>query len=183
MTDERFRSQSELNKNSIFDALVGQSPDIQKRKDEILRKQEIPLNKPYRNIVPIKMIVLSSGTKLVVSQGSVVNFDGDAIVNAANEHCLGGGGVDGAISLAGGSELLNARLQLPVLKVSGKTDLRCETGDAKITIGGQLLAKYCIHAVGPDYGTLLASGGSLSDCDDLLRSAYTSAMERAKENK
>jgi hypothetical protein len=67
----------------------------------------------------------------------------DAIVNAANTGCLGGGGVDGAISSAGGEDLYQARRALPELNSRG---LRCKTGDAKITIGGDLNARFCIHA-------------------------------------
>lgn len=56
---------------------------------------------------------------------------------------------------------------------------RCRTGDAKITIGGNLKSKWCIHAVGPDYSRYFTS----SEGDSLLASAYANAMERAKENK
>jgi hypothetical protein len=59
---------------------------------------------------------LRSGATLVISQGSVVDFVGDVIVNAANESCLGGAGVDGAISAAGGAALYAAREALPVVK-------------------------------------------------------------------
>ena len=70
---------------------------------------------------------------LCISRGSVVDFKGDVIVNAANEGCLRGGGVDGAISRAGGDELRQARKALPVLE--GSKGKRCRTGDAQTTKG------------------------------------------------
>lgn len=113
--------------------------------------------------------------QLVVAQGSVVNFQGDAIVNAANEGCLGGGGVDGAITRAGGSALKAAREALPV--IAGKT-VRCKTGSAVITIGGSLAAAHCIHAVGPNYHYL----SSEQEGDQLLASAYQTSMSLAAEH-
>lgn len=138
------------------------------------------LGKEYRNVIPRAFLALESGAKLFASQGSVVHFAGDAIVNAANTGCLGGGGVDGAISSAGGQELYDARLALPLVNESKQW--RCATGDAKITIGGELQAKHCIHAVGPNYGVQLGMGMSMEDVDDLLLGAYRSSMSRAKEN-
>jgi len=87
-----------------------------------------------------------AATLLVICSGSVVDFQGDAIVNAANEDCLSGGGVDGVITAAGGPELAEARLNLPIL--DHKRDVRCPTGEAKMTIGGRLKAQYCIDAPG-----------------------------------
>jgi O-acetyl-ADP-ribose deacetylase (regulator of RNase III) len=138
--------------------------------------------KAWRNIVPTKVSTLPSGAKFVVSSGSVVFFAGDAIVNAANMGCLGGGGVDGAISIAGGQQLMLARKALPVVAMKALREVRCETGDAKITIGGNLKAKWCIHAVGPNYQLRLANGSTLASCDELLASAYRRAMAVAREN-
>eukprot|EP01084_Bolivina_argentea_P174545 302339_1 len=76
---------------------------------------------------------LSTG-KIYVAQGSVIDFSGEAIVNAANEVMLGGGGVDGAISDAGGAALKYLRTQIPTLPTD--TYKRCKTGDAKITLSG-----------------------------------------------
>ena len=119
---------------------------------------------------------------LIVSRGSVVDFSypsnakSSAIVNSANEGCLGGGGVDGAVSAAGGSNLLADRQALP----EAQAGIRCPTGSAIITgpnSYGKLNTRHVIHAVGPDYRLLEKS---LSKGDALLSSAYSSSLERAK---
>ena len=89
-----------------------------------------------------------------ICKGSVVDFIGDAIVNAANERATGGGYVDHAIGKAGGKMLKRYRMKLPILSSKG---IRCRTGDAVITKSGigaddcTLQCKYVIHAVGPNY--------------------------------
>jgi O-acetyl-ADP-ribose deacetylase (regulator of RNase III) len=144
---------------------------------------EVQLNKPWRNVRPTKLCRLLHGGVLFVSMGSVVEFSGDAIVNAANVTCLGGGGVDGAISEAGGPVLLKARKALPIVRRSKGEDIRCPTGEARITIGGRLRAKWCIHAVGPNYRVEMQHGGvSAAQCDKLLKSAYTGSMHVAAKN-
>jgi O-acetyl-ADP-ribose deacetylase (regulator of RNase III) len=124
---------------------------------------------------------LSSRIHLVIARGSVLEFESKrdaAIVNAANEGCLGGGGVDGAISNAGGETLFRARLALPV--VQGKF-IRCPVGDAKL-IGpgdfGEIKTNHVIHAVGPDYNDF--SEDEYDEADTLLKSAYKNTLQVAQ---
>ena len=82
-----------------------------------------------------------------VIQGDITTLAVDAIVNAANQLMLGGGGVDGAIHRAAGRELYEACLKVP----EARPGVRCPTGEARITPGFRLPAKFVIHTVGPVY--------------------------------
>ena len=82
-----------------------------------------------------------------IIQGDITTLAADAIVNAANQVMLGGGGVDGAIHRAAGPELYEACLKVPEVRPG----VRCPTGEARITPGFRLPAKYVIHTVGPVY--------------------------------
>jgi O-acetyl-ADP-ribose deacetylase (regulator of RNase III) len=104
---------------------------------------------------------------LEIVQGDITHQDTEAIGNAANSALAGGGGVDGAIHRAAGPSLMSE------LKAKYKG---CPTGSAVITGGGNLKAKYVIHAVGPRYS------GSLKD-PELLSGAYRKSLELCAQNK
>src|SRR6187397_2679012 len=104
-----------------------------------------------------------------VIRGDITTLDVDAIVNAANERMLGGGGVDGAIHRAAGPELLAACRRVPEVRPG----VRCPTGEARLTPGFRLPARYVIHTVGPVW-----SGGTQRE-SELLSNCYRHSLEIA----
>lgn len=110
--------------------------------------------------------------RIEVVEGDITRLDVDAIVNAANETLLGGGGVDGAIHRAAGPELLHACRALAQLAPG----VRCRTGAARITEGFDLPARFVIHTVGPVW-----HGGGDGE-PALLASCYRESMALAAQH-
>ena len=104
--------------------------------------------------------------KITILQGDITTLAVEAIVNAANTSLLGGGGVDGAIHRAAGPDLL----------AECRTLKQCPTGEARLTRGYNLPARYVIHTVGPIYS------GRPSD-KHLLRSCYENSFQIAMDNR
>jgi O-acetyl-ADP-ribose deacetylase (regulator of RNase III) len=111
-------------------------------------------------------MAITLADRLRVVAGDITQLDVDAIVNAANESLLGGGGVDGAIHRAASPALL-----AECHRLGG-----CPTGEARLTGGYRLLAKYVIHTVGPVYAT-----GREGEAD-LLRHCYHEALRLAAQH-
>ena len=107
-----------------------------------------------------------------IIQGDITTLAVDAIVNAANQVMLGGGGVDGAIHCAAGPELYEACLKVPEVQPG----VRCPTGEARITPGFKLPAKFVIHTVGPVYRD------GLHGEPEKLAACYRNSLALAAEN-
>ncbi len=119
----------------------------------------------------MKRFVLSETCTIVIEQGDLTKSATDAIVNAANERMLGGGGVDGAIHRAAGARLLQACREVPEVSPG----VRCPRGEARVTPGFDLAARHVIHTVGPVYHSAEQSA-------PVLASAYRSSLALANEH-
>ena len=108
--------------------------------------------------------------RIQLVQGDITKIKADAIVNAANSSLMGGGGVDGAIHRAGGEQISDE------CKMIIARQGRCPDGEAVITTGGKLPAKFVIHTVGPVW-----SGGKRNE-RELLASAYRNSLRLAMGN-
>lgn len=114
-----------------------------------------------------------NGTKLILKKGDITEEDTEAIVNAANSTLMGGGGVDGAIHSKGGSQILEECKKIRQTQYPEGLP----TGEAVITTGGRLKARYVIHTVGP-----ICTDGRLNpEKAKLLRNAYYNSLKLAKE--
>jgi len=105
-----------------------------------------------------------------VQQGDITKLTVDAVVNAANERMLGGGGVDGAIHAAAGPRLRHACALIEEVRPG----VRCPTGEARMTPGFDLAASWVIHTVGPVW-----RGGGFGE-EDLLASCYRASLNLAR---
>jgi O-acetyl-ADP-ribose deacetylase (regulator of RNase III) len=108
--------------------------------------------------------------QMEVISGDITKINADAIVNAANSSLLGGGGVDGAIHRAGGSEILDDCRKI-IARQGG-----CQTGNAVITTAGKLPARHVIHTVGPVW-----NGGTKNEREKLAN-CYRNSLQLAVEN-
>jgi O-acetyl-ADP-ribose deacetylase (regulator of RNase III) len=107
-----------------------------------------------------------------ILQADITTLDVDAIVNAANESLLGGGGVDGAIHRAAGPRLLEACRAIPEVRAG----VRCPTGEARITPGFDLPARFVIHTAGPVW-----HGGGRRE-PELLAACHHNVLNLAREH-
>lgn len=108
--------------------------------------------------------------RIKLIQGDITKQHVDAVVNAANSSLMGGGGVDGAIHRAGGKQILDGCMD--IINRQG----RCKTGEAVITTGGKLPARYVIHTVGPVW-----NGGHKNE-PETLANCYKNSLQLAVEN-
>ena len=116
------------------------------------------------------LLVMNVPGNIELIKGDITKLKVDAIVNAANSGLMGGGGVDGAIHRAGGPAILEECRKI-VAKQGG-----CKTGEAVITTGGDLPAKYVIHTVGPVW-----NGGKKNE-PTLLANCYKNSLNLAVQN-
>lgn len=117
---------------------------------------------------PLRSFQLPNHIRLAIGVGDITKIKVEGIVNAANEMMLGGGGVDGAIHRAAGRGLYDACLGVPEVR----RGVRCPTGEARITPGYKLPARFVVHTVGPVYE-------NDHESEPLLKAAHRSCLELA----
>eukprot|EP00252_Welwitschia_mirabilis_P004703 TRINITY_DN149_c0_g1_i1.p1 TRINITY_DN149_c0_g1~~TRINITY_DN149_c0_g1_i1.p1 ORF type:complete len:235 (+),score=55.31 TRINITY_DN149_c0_g1_i1:180-884(+) len=167
---ESSRDEAEVRKEVLEEAEVRkevlEEAEIQKQEQEPVQR--------YRGS-DFASFKVSDDCTLFLHRGDItcwlVDGESDAIVNAANERLLGGGGVDGAIHKAAGKDLLKECAAIPEVAPG----VRCPVGDARITGGFNLPAAYVIHTVGPVYD-------NYEDPAHLLSESYRNSLRLAKEN-
>jgi O-acetyl-ADP-ribose deacetylase (regulator of RNase III) len=157
----------------LFRSIVISKPNPFKESDprevfEVFRRRMI--SEVRRLLVPVNAPSYLAG-RLTVVTGDITGMSVDAIVNAANSTLAGGGGVDGAIHRAGGPEILE---QCQAIRRARYPD-GLPAGQAVVTGGGRLSARWVIHTVGPVY-----RGGNAGEAET-LRSAYRESLARASE--
>ena len=159
-------SEYELSIRTILQLYKSELIELEKNKSKTQEEKEymIHIANDYANY-KLKLFGSESTSDIYFMVGNIAYLDVDCIVNAANKTLLGGGGVDGAIHKAAGEDLLQ----------ECKTLLGCNVGEAKITNGYNLPAKYVIHAVGPRY-----KGKKQDEID--LANCYVNSLNLAKEN-
>ena len=139
--------------------------------------------KPYKELGVTILNELKIATRpnaiVKLAQGSVVSFEGDVIINAANAGGVGGGGVDGAVNNAGGPDLVRAREALPLVDKS--SGIRIPPGQARTTKAfGKLKCKRVVHAVSANF-SFATTPTEVETCNRIVQSAYASALEAAKD--
>jgi O-acetyl-ADP-ribose deacetylase (regulator of RNase III) len=138
----------------------------------LLHGRAVRLHERGRRVLAVHDVTGFGMDRIQVEQGDITRLQVDAIVNAANERMLGGGGVDGAIHRAAGKQLYEACKAIPEIRPG----VRCPTGQARITPGFALPAKHVIHTVGPVWY------GGMQGEDALLASCYRSSLALAAEH-
>lgn len=133
------------------------------------RSVRTALRPAYAEMSSLARYHLRKEAQLVIQKGDITQWEGDAVVNAANERMLGGGGVDGAIHRAAGPSLLQACRRYPDI-----LNERCPTGDARVTLAYEMPCNWIIHTVGPIF-----SKSKSRQCQAQLVSAYTSSLALA----